>query len=311
MKSFRFIQLVTVSILISASVEARQDSPEKLYVETTRFATPLVEKWASEYEKVNPEIEIVLSSDKSADNTADLRLMSFVNNESVTTDKPQFYTGRYALLPVSNQDNPLLDELNKKRLNSHRLKELFFENNDFEEDAAASSKKSKKEVTIYSGNNADSFAASFAAHFGFSPVELKGRKISGDDIYLIHAVQHDHEGVTFNNLSYLFDTQTRQLKDGLALIPLDLKKDQRDVLEEANVDKTIALLENETIPLIPVENFGFISQNENPQAIKFLVWILNEGQKYNQAHGFLQVEREVLTSQLKKIEYLPLTALTD
>lgn len=306
MKSFRLIQLVAVLLLFSTSAIARQNSTVRVFVESPRFALPLVEKWASEYEKAHPGIEIVLTSEKSAGETPDLSLVSIVSDETFTTDQV-LYTGRYALLPVANEENPLLDELNKKRVNSSRLVELFFEKDGPDTDSDVS-KKRKHDVTIYSGNNADSFAASFAAHFGYEPVDLKGRKISGDDIYLIHAVQNDNEGVTFNNLSYLFDIETRRLKEGLALIPLDLKKEHREVLHQGDIDKTINLIENESIPLIPVEDFGFIYGDNNLQARNFLAWILAEGQQYNHAFGFLQVKDEMVAAQLKEREYLPYTA---
>jgi ABC-type phosphate transport system substrate-binding protein len=307
MKSFRLIQLVAALLLFSASAIARQNSAERVLVEAPRFAIPLVEKWASEYEKVHPGIEIVLIGEKPSGESADLSLVSFVKDEQLPANQTVFYTGRYVLLPVANEENPLLDELNRKRVNSSRLVELFFEKDGPDTDSDVS-KKRKHDVTIYSGNNADSFAASFAAHFGYEPVDLKGRKISGDDIYLIHAVQNDNEGVTFNNLSYLFDIETRRLKEGLALIPLDLKKEHREVLHQADIDKTINLLENESIPLIPVEDFGFIYGDNNLQARNFLAWILAEGQQYNHAFGFLQVKDEMVAAQLKEREYLPYTA---
>ena len=190
------------------------------------------------------------------------------------------------------------------------MKELFFEKDDLEIDSE-SAKEQKHDVIVYSGNNANSFSASFSAYFGYSPVELRGKKISGDDIFLIHAVQNDHVGVTFNNLSYLFDIETRKLKEGLALIPLDVRKEQREVLKQADMDQTIALLEREQIQLIPVLNFGFIYQNNNRQAQKFLTWILTEGQQHNQAFGFLQVEDKILAAQLKEIDNLAFTASTN
>ncbi|HBB01304.1 MAG: hypothetical protein A2W86_06080 [Bacteroidetes bacterium GWD2_45_23] len=310
MKSFRFIQLATVLLLFTTAIKAGTRPTEKLYIESSRFAIPLIEKWASEYEKANPGIEIVLTGEKTSGEAADLSLVSFGKDGTFPASQPLFYTGRYALLPVTNEENPLLDAFNRKGLNSNRLKELFFEKDGLEIDSE-SAKEQKHDVIIYSGNNANSFSASFSAYFGHSPVELKGKKISGDDIFLIHAVQNDHVGVTFNNLSYLFDIETRKLKEGLALIPLDVRKEQREVLKQADMDQTIALLEREQIQLIPVLNFGFIYRNDNSQAQKFLTWILSEGQQYNKTYGFLPVEDKILAAQLKEIDNLAFTASTN
>jgi ABC-type phosphate transport system, periplasmic component len=308
MRRFRFIQIAAVTVLFSTSVIAQQNSNEVIYIKSARFATPLIEKWASEYEKVNPQIQIKFTEEPSSGENVDLSFISSINEDkTVNVNQTVSYTGRYALLPVTNAGNPLLSELSKRRLNGKRLEDLFFEK-DFSDDYSGSPEKQKQDITIYSGNNADSFAGAFAAHFGYSTADIRGKKISGDDIFLINAVQKDNTGVTFNNLSYIFDIETRRLKNGLALIPLDVKKEQREIFNEADIDKTIALLENETIPIIPVENIGFVYQNDNIQAKKFLKWVLSEGQKYNQEYGFLKTEETILSARLKETEDVHLTA---
>ena len=222
----------------------------------------------------------------------DLSLVSSTYIDSSDSNENKFtHTARFALLPVTNSENPFLNELSRKRLNNKTIRELFFDSYKFE-DNNNSSKTPKYDITIYSGNNSDSFAEAFASHFGYLKADLKGRKISGDDIFLINAVQKDNEGITFNNLSYIYDIETRNIKDGIALIPLDLKNEQREVLNEANIDKTITLLEEETIPLIPIKSIGFISENDNEEAQKFIEWVLTEGQKFNREFGFLKSDYE-------------------
>lgn len=312
MKKVRFIRLSVVAILastllFSGSAVAQQSSKEVIYVKSARFATPLIERWATEYVKANPQVEVKFAEQSSAE-APNLSLISSANgNEAEKINQIVSYTGRYALLPVTNAENPFLSELNRKRLNGKRLESLFFDGDalDGNDD---SSNKQKHDITIYSGNNSNSFAGPFASHFGYSTADIRGRKISGDDIFLINAIQKDHTGITFNNLSYIFDTETRGLKKGIALIPLDIKKEQREILEQADIDKTIALLEKESVSLIPVENIGFVYRDNNNQAKKFLKWILVEGQKYNQEYGFLKTEEGIVTAQLKEIEDLLLTA---
>ena len=58
MKRFRFIRLsLVVAVLFSTNAIAQQNSREVIYIRSARFATPLIEKWVSEYEKINPQIE--------------------------------------------------------------------------------------------------------------------------------------------------------------------------------------------------------------------------------------------------------------
>ena len=280
MKSFRLIYFTAV-LLLSGSVFAQQ---EKVVIESSRFAVPLAEKWAEEYEKVNPGVDIVLIKGNSSDDEVDLSLSSLGNIPAA----------RFALLPVTNVDNPNLKELNRKKLNSKDISELFFLGNVLE--SSAGSNNTEFDLTVYSGNNSDSFAEAFASHFGYMKADIKGKRISGDDIFLVNAIQKDNEGVAFNNLSYIFDVETRNLKEGLAIISLDIKNEHIKVLGEENIDKAIDLLENESISLIPIETFGFISEKENNEAARFLDWVLTEGQKYNKEYGFLRVSHEHLVN---------------
>lgn len=294
MKHFRLIQFV-MTFMISAGIvqfaSASNDNKEVIIIESSRFAAPLVEKWANEYEKYNPNIEIIFTEGDQL-SEVDLSLVSSTYIDSSDSNENKFtHTARFALLPVTNSENPFLNELSRKRLNNKTIRELFFDSYKFD-DNDNSSKTPKYDITIYSGNNSDSFAEAFASHFGYLKADLKGRKISGDDIFLINAVQKDNEGITFNNLSYIYDIETRNIKDGIALIPLDLKNEQREVLNEANIDKTITLLEEETIPLIPIKSIGFISENDNEEAQKFIEWVLTEGQKFNREFGFLKSDYE-------------------
>ncbi len=303
MKKIRFIQAALL-LLFSASVSfaAQPDlKKEVIHVNSARFAAPLVERWASEYERTNPGIEIAVTTNPSTGQQEfDLYFVGPANEKEENVNQHVIYTGRYALLPVANKSNPLLNELGRKGLNSKKLEKLFFEASLSQGYDDSPEKPQQEEVTIYSGNNADSFADLFATHFGYSPADIRGKRISGNDIYLINAVQKDNTSATFNSLGYLFDTETRELKSGLVLLPLDLKKEQQETLKSANVDQTIALLEKESIALIPVGRIGFAYQSENASAKRFLNWVLEEGQKYNREFGFLKTEPDLLAAQLKE-----------
>lgn len=301
MKKFRLIQLA-IAVLLFATVSFAQESKrEVIYVESARFATPLLEKWASEYEKEYPEVEIIFTKGRSSDEKADLSLVSSADVTGGKSAQTVLLAGRYALLPVANAENPLLVNAGRKGLNKDRLENLFFDKGVLEGLGDPSSEEQTGEITVYSGHKPESFAGAVAAHFGYSTADFRGRKISGDDVFLIQAILKDQTGITFNSLNYVFDTETRKLKEGLALLPLDLKKNEREILAEGNLDQIIALIEEQNIPLFPVENIGFVYKDNNRAAKEFLRWILSEGQSYNHEYGFLQTEETVLTAQLKGI----------
>lgn len=128
MKHFRLIQFV-MTFMISAGIvqfaSASNDNKEVIIIESSRFAAPLVEKWANEYEKYNPNIEIIFTEGDQL-SEVDLSLVSSTYIDSSDSNENKFtHTARFALLPVTNSENPFLNELSRKRLNNKTIRELF------------------------------------------------------------------------------------------------------------------------------------------------------------------------------------------
>lgn len=297
MKSLIYFKLTVLAFLFATSSTA-QTTEGVYYIKSSRSAAPLIEKWISEYSKVNSGVRFQLA-DKNV-NPENISL-SLVSDKANPSDSNVLYFGKYALLPIANQDNPILADLTKKRLNEKRLKELFFEKDLSEEDYEES--KPRYQATVYSGNNEVSFARSFASHFGYAASSFKGKKISGDDIFLVNAIQKDDSGVSYNVLGNIFDLGSRKLKSDLAILPLDIKKEYREHFSSStDIDKLLSLLETEKIDLIPTENIGFAYNSQDKAVKDFLLWVLSEGKSYNHNYGVLNVDQDILTAQIDKIK---------
>lgn len=299
MKLFKSILVI---LLISSPIFAQDNVNETIYIKSSRFASPLIEKWINEYTKVNPQAQIRLADNSVKAENISLKVVVSDNSKNgLQIGEQILFFGRYAILPVIGKDNPLLAEFSKKKLNDKRIKDLFFEKDILSEDTNPS--KPGYDVTVYSGNNNESVAHSFASYFGYTSSSLKGKKISGDDAFLINAIQKDKTGVTFNALGNIFDINTRELKDNITILPLDVKKEYRNYFTESvNIDNVIELLESEPIDLIPVDNIGFAYSPGNKTVKEFLVWVLTEGKTFNHSYGILNPDEKVLTYQIKELE---------
>jgi len=302
MKTMKLFKSILVILLISSPIFAQDNVNETIYIKSSRFASPLIEKWINEYTKVNPQAQIKLADNSvKAENIALKVVVSDNSKNGLQIGEQIMFFGRYAILPVIGKDNPLLAEFSKKKLNDKRIKDLFFEKDILSEDTSPS--KPGYDVTVYSGNNNESVAHSFASYFGYTSSSLKGKKISGDDAFLINAIQKDKTGVTFNALGNIFDINTRGLKDNITILPLDVKKEYRNYFTESvNIDNVIELLESEPIDLIPVDNIGFAYSPGNKTVKEFLVWVLTEGKTFNHSYGILNPDEKVLTYQIKELE---------
>ncbi|MDR1859739.1 MAG: hypothetical protein LBR06_02300 [Bacteroidales bacterium] len=293
--------------MLSGSVVAvgQPSVREVVRVKSVRAMTPLVEKWIEEYGKVNPDVQIRLAdNDIPASETDIILQIAAPDADSAPDNQVLFTTGRYAILPIAGADNAVLEAVGKKKLNMKQLKALYFERDIFDEESGEEEEPDSGQpaVTVYSGNNEGSVSQPFAAHFGKEQVNLRGKKIAGDDLFLINAIQKDPSGVSFNNLSYIFDTQSRRLKTGITILPLDLKKEYEEVIRQSDLDRVIALLESKTIDLIPVKDISFVMKDDATSAAQhFLQWVITNGQEYNHAFGFLTIDAKLREKQQQQL----------
>ena len=253
-------------------------------IKSPRFARPLVEKWIEEYAKTEPGVTFQLVKGSGNQGNIDL-LVSFDNQDVDTKDFSHIiYIGETAVLPItarSSEAARLLDD-------------------DFDEDVKKN--KTFETIIIYSGSNASSVASSFAHNFGEESANFRGKRISGDDLFLNTAIAKDPLGVTFNTLSNIFDLQSRHLKSDLSLVGLDLKKDlEKSFTDNGTLDDVLTILENGKPAEVTIEKVGITFNNADDAVNRFLEWVLENGIKYNHQYGLLNLDSKVAEAQTKKV----------
>lgn len=303
MKTSKYIKLTFIAalILVSGSILA-QNSENTLYIKGANFTHPILNAWIAEYNKTNPSV-IIKVADRNTD--SEVIDISVITNENQIKNPAQqsLQVARYAILPVANKQNPLFAEINNKGLDKNKIKQLFFEK-DIDDEGKY---PFKNQVTIYSGSLEASNSEVISIFFGKTEDQLKGKKIAGDDIFLINALKKDESGVAFNYLSYIYDTKTRELKENIAILPIDLKKDQWQAVN-SGIDATLALLESDKTNLIPIEALSLSFDSKLPkEAQNFIEWVVNDGQKLNHDYGFLNIDsKEKKNIQQQIINYASL-----
>ena len=298
---------LTVAVLFSISIsniwaeETSTNASSVRYVKAPRFARPLVEKWITEYAKTQPDVEFQIA--KGNQNQDNIALNVVFDNQN--TEREEFshvvYFGEFAVLPITASGSEAAKVLEGKHLNSKKLKQLYFLNDDFDEDV----KKNKQfdKLIIYSGSNASSVATSFAHNFGEESSNFRGKRISGDDLFLNTALVKDPLGVSFNALPNIFDLKSRHIKDNLTIIGIDVKKSLEDSFsDKATLDELILALENGKVSEVAVEKIG-VSFNIADDAVnQFLSWVLAQGTKYNHEYGLLNLDNKFVQAQINKVK---------
>ena len=250
-------------------------------IKVPRFARPLVEKWIKEYAKTQPGVEFQIA--KGQGNT-DLNVVLEDKDFSQIV-----YFGETAVLPITARSSEAARLLEGKHLNNKKLKQLYFLNEDFDEEVKKN--KAFETITVYSGSNATSVASSFAHNFGEESSNFRGKRISGDDLFLNTALAKDPLGVSFNALPNIFDLKSRHLKEDLSLVGLDVKKDLANSFSDnGTLDELLTALENSKESEVAIEKVGISVNNADDEVNKFLEWVLAQGTKYNHEYGLLNLK---------------------
>ena len=283
----------TIALILGLqlSLTAVAQNNDLIALRVPHFVRPLVEKWVTEYQKSNINVDFQFVSGKSQDNN---------NTISFTTDDDAVAFARFAVLPITTKASKAQQLIGSHRLNAKKLKSLFFEKEDFDEEEEDDNEQA---LHIYTGNGQQSVSRFIASYFKQETANYKGKKISGDDSFLNTAISRDPLGITFNPLSNIFDLQSRHLKNDLTLVGLDLKKDVAGSFsDKGSLDEVLQILENEKPAEVAVEKVA-ISFNGTDEAVnRFLQWVLENGTKYNHQYGLLNLDQKETSAQINKVQ---------
>lgn len=282
---FQIALFVGLQLSLTASAQT-----EKISLRIPNFARPLVEKWANDYKKNNHNIDFQFTTGKSQDN----------NTLTLTTDADGISFARYAVLPVTTKDSEAAHLTASHRLNSKKLRSLFFVKDEWDDDTKDS--KVDQQVHVYTGNSTLSASRLYASHLKQESANYKGKKISGDDSFLTTAINRDPLGITVNYLSNIYDLNSRELRPTLALLPLELDKQGRQTFENGRLDNIIDLLEQEQYAEIPIGNIAFEYNHANTAVNDFVRWILTIGVQDLHQYGLLSLPQKELVAQQHRVD---------
>lgn len=284
------IYLIALILGLQLTNAASAQNVETISLRVPDFAHALVENLAQEYSRTHNGVEFRFISAKE--------LSGATNVLVLTTDEPAVKFARYAVLPITKKGTEADKLTASRRLNAKKLRSLFFKSDDEDEDEQS---KVEQKVHIYTGNSQLSASRAYASYLNEDVNGFKGKKVSGDDSYLTAAISRDPLGVTVNYLSNIFDLESRKPGSELAILPLDLDKHGRQVLDAANLDNILNLLEEQQYAEIPVGSVGFSYDTTDRVINDFVSWVLTNATGELHHYGLLTLPQKELTAQLQRI----------
>lgn len=274
-------------VVVSSAFVEKKPAKKIVNVTGTRFFYPLVEKWAAEYEKEHPDVDIVVQFGlKNAD-------ISMTGSPIGTPnpDKGKYVTvSQFAIVPIVNEKNPAWNELQKRGLSKSDFEKIYFRGNDQQDKFSLASSGVTVPIRVYTRGACAS--ATFSKHFGKEINDLANLDNNiTDDKVLLTNILNDSLGVAYNNLGFVYDLQTRTQKKGLKVVPVDLNGNRQIDKDENfydNLDQLIQKLETSHIDLPPVGKMVFVYKETKPEVADFVAWTQSKGQQYNHSIGFLK-----------------------
>jgi phosphate transport system substrate-binding protein len=301
MKSLFFgISIVLAFSAVSAQETVNTGTGKVLTVSGTRFTYPLVRQWISDFTRQNPAVQIrLVQPGDSAAAHADVRISAAPLPPARQRAGVEYVSvARYALLPVANSRSVYAQG---KPLRVEELRKLYFDDGSGKAKEQAEADGS---AVVYNRLQKACAPVTFAAFYGETFENIRGRGVAGDDQHLLKAVQGDEKAVSFNNPGFIYDLQTRKPVEQISVIPIDLNGNGRLDHEEdfyQNLDQLIERLETAAPADIPVADVIFYYNREleggKPWLKEWIGFIQTGGQSALHAYGFLQPGRQSLAEQ--------------
>jgi glycine cleavage system H lipoate-binding protein/ABC-type phosphate transport system substrate-binding protein len=258
----------------------------------------LTSKWASEYEKFNPGINVNVLKNTGNDNdkiqSAKGNLF-FISNESFPLTENdavwKMVIGRDAIVPVINSKNPLLKAINEQGISSDDLARLF-KNGDNLQWGSLLENVERLPLHYFMTNDA-SVNSSLAAFLNQDQIAETGI-ILNDGKEMITSIQKDPYGLGFCRMKDLLDMNGQNIPENICILPIDKNRNGRiDHFENIYRDQN-AFMRGVWIGKYPAtlcRNIYSVSsaKPEDKTEIAFLKWILTDGQQYLNQNGYVDL----------------------
>ncbi|PWT79117.1 MAG: hypothetical protein C5B59_00300 [Bacteroidetes bacterium] len=294
-------QLLPLFLMIQLSVPqqalSQKDSGNQVIKITgTRLTFPIFQRWSEEYTKLHPQIKILVKSGIPSASADILIVSHHLGSTDVKEGQAAIAITRYLQLPIINSQRDNVSTLQSDGFTEDELKKVYFQGNSDDYILPP-----EYHFVVYKREKPACASIALANHFGQQQVDIKGVGIEGDDQDLLEAVKKDVKAISYNNLGFIYDIQTRKVVDGIAIIPIDFNENGKIDEDEkiySTLDLVLQYAEKTNNPKLFLENVNVIVQkNSRKEVIDFLQWVLKYGQRYNHAYGFLNLDKKQIASE--------------
>lgn len=273
---------------------------------------PMAVRWGEEFQKLHPKVKVEVSAGGAGKGMADaLGGLVDIGMVSRDVDPSEIQKGAYpigvtkdAVVAVINEKNPAAQDILKTGIKRKTFVDIYVNGTVKTWGEAIGKPEIKQDIHIYTRSDAAGAPEIWAKYLGKKQESLKGTGVYGDP-GLLAAVQKDPLGIGYNNYNYAFDMKTGLPVPGVKIISFDLNENGIIDPDEdiSTKDKTVAAIKKGVFPHPPARVELFVTKGK-PTGVtsEFIRWVLTDGQKFVDEVGYIELSREKLDGELKKLD---------
>ncbi len=273
---------------------------------------PMAVRWGEEFQKLHPKVTVNVAAGGAGKGMTDaISGQVDIGMVSRDIDPSEIEKGAYpigvtkdAVVPVINEKNPAAQEILKTGLTRSTFVKIYINRTIKTWGEAIGKPEIKQEIHLYTRSDAAGAPEVWAKYLGKKQENLKGTGVYGDP-GLLAAVQRDPLGIGYNNYNYAQDMKTGVPVAGIKIIPFDVNENGVVDPDEdiSTKEKTIAAIKKGVFPHPPARVEFFVTKGK-PTGLtaEFIKWVLTDGQKFVDEVGYIELSKDTLNSELKKVE---------
>jgi phosphate transport system substrate-binding protein len=275
---------------------------------------PLTVRWAEEFQKLHPRVTINISAGGAGKGMADaLSKMVDLGMYSKELSPEELAKGAWfvavakdAVIPTVNTGNPVLKELKMKGMTREMFYKIFI-TGEIKTWGEVAGTGSKTRVQAFTRSDACGAAEMWAKYIGKKKQEdLLGLGVNGDP-GVADAVRKTPTGIGYNNLNFVYDMQTRQVYEGIGVVPVDINGNGHIDPEEdfyTTLDGVMKAIKEGQYPSPPARDLYLVSGGKptDKNCIAFLQWILTDGQKFLTEAGYVALSEDKIKAGQDKLK---------
>ena len=306
-------KLLIVMLVITVALSACKKEKNAISISGAFALYPMTVRWAEEFKKVHPEVQINISGGGAGKGMTDALSgmvdLGMFSREVSDAEKQKgvwwVAVVKDAVVPTISAANPLLMDLQLRGLKKQQFQDIFILKKATTWGALMKTQNTEK-INVYTRSDACGAAETWAKYLGKKQEDLNGIGVNGDP-GMADALKNDKLGIGFNNVNYAYDSRTKKKYPGVEVVPIDIN--ENGIIDpEENFYNTIDLLTKAIAdgkyPSPPARDLYFVAKGSPDSKIvkEFLKWILTDGQKFVSESGYVKLTDGKIKSELEKLE---------